>query len=291
MRTALLEGLGLAGRQGDLVGTALLARAAAIQVRRSEGTARRMQDLASLSIGVMAILDAEVTGRASAGMARALDGVPSALGAITGGIAVAAGRLEPSPLPGPETDATAPLGWEVFRLLQSILAPPDLRTDPYYIAGRTRPELLFVSGRDEGQPVGRLGISAFRWMLLAATPHGPARSAAAWWILNRGAEEVDRTMQDSFHWKNLHSGLAPVEPELLLTGLILLQNESYGLDRRDVYSDAHPVARATLASAADILGLEGIAEDLGGEATRIEGEAGSRWSQWLDTIREGPIDW
>jgi hypothetical protein len=128
-------------------------------------------------------------------------------------------------------------------------------------------------------------------MLLAAAPHGPTRSAAAWWILNRGAEEVDRTMQDSFHWKNLRSGLAPVEPELLLTGLILLQNESYVPDRRDVYSDAHPVARAILASAADILRLEGIAESLGGQATPIEGEAGNRWSQWRNTTREGPIDW
>jgi hypothetical protein len=154
------------------------------------------------------------------GLAQALSNVPSALPAIAGGIAIASPDLqfglERFPAE-PEAWARAPVDWAVFSILQSFLG------DPYLPPVDESNPLIEPVSRDDGQPIGRLGISAYRWMRIAEARAGPERSVAARWILERGSDEVQRAMRDSFHWQNLQAGLAPVEPELLLAGLIFLQ--------------------------------------------------------------------
>jgi hypothetical protein len=80
MKPAVLTSLGLGDHVDNVVGTALLARAAAMQERQTEGASARMQDLAALSIGAMAVLSTEITRRAASGLAITLSQTPSALG-------------------------------------------------------------------------------------------------------------------------------------------------------------------------------------------------------------------
>lgn len=293
MKPSVLYSLGLGDHLDNVVGTALLARAAAIQVRRTEGPSARMQDLAALSMGTMAVLDTGVTRRAASGLAITLSSVQSALGAIAGSIAAASGV--PPATAGlflPESEMLgAPLDWLVFSVLQAGLvadrgplrvqpSPPSLYLD----------EVLRTGSRDEGQPIGRLGISAYRWTRLTSAPPGPERAAARW-ILERGAEDVERAMHDSFHWQKLHVGLAPVEPELLLAGLILLSGEPDNPIEPDIRSASRPVVRAALATAACMLGQDRLALDLGGPETEITGQAGHRWHRWLDNASQDPLTW
>lgn len=296
MRPALIAQLGFGDRLGNVIGSALLARAAAIQTRRIEGPSRRMQDLAALSIGVMAILDTAVTRRAVTGLAVTLAGAPSPLGAIANSIAVATGEWpsHSAPfMPEPETLTEAPIDWVVFRLLQTVLVNPELEADQYQIRNRYLDEMLAVIGRDDGQPVGRLGISAYRWMRVVTSRPGPERANAALWLVGRASEESEHAMSDSFHWQNLHAGLAPVEPELLLVGLILIREVSPSVKRFQALIEptGRPVINATLASAAGLLGREELAADLGGPSAEISGEAGDRWRQWLNSTGDGPLTW
>jgi hypothetical protein len=276
MRPRVLAGLGLEYHLDDAVGTALLARAAAIQVRRTQGPTVQVQDLAALSLGAMAVLDAEVTKRATAGLgvALAIARVPSPLGAVAVAISAATTDYEFAPLPPPELLRSAPLGYAVF----SLLWPIDYAGD-----------ILEAISRDDGEPIGRLGIAAYRWARLAAAEAGAQRSAAARWILDRGAEEVERAMRDAYHWRRLHAGLAPVEPELLLAALILLREEPERT-RFEAAEDAagHPVVRAAIVTAASMRGDERLAERLGGADEPVYGAAGERWRRWQDRISEGP---
>jgi hypothetical protein len=289
MRPSTLTGLGLGERLDSVVGTALLARAAAMQVRRSEGPSARMQDLAALSLGTMALLDVEVTGRAASGLALTFSDVPSALPAIAAGIAAATGSARTaSGFFLAEADAlpAVPVDWAVFSILQELLWEPH-RPRRRYPGG-----IAAAIGRDDGQPIGRLGISAYRWMRLAEVRTRPDRAAAALWILERGADEVEQAMRDSFHWQSLHAGLAPLEPELLLAGLILLGAASQRSSPAvDVPSANRPVVRATLAVAAGMLGQARLAEDLGGPAAEIGGQPGRRWRRWQASAGEGTLVW
>jgi hypothetical protein len=164
MRPATLASLGLGERLDNVVGTALLARAAAMQVLRSEGPSARMQHLAALSIGTIALLDVQVTARAAAGLALALSDVPKALPAIAAGIAAASGSQQGVPGPffaEPGIFPAVPPDWAVFSLLQAAISDGSV---PRFHPG----EIATAIGRDEGQPIGRLGISAFRWLRLPA---------------------------------------------------------------------------------------------------------------------------
>lgn len=294
MKPSVLNNLGLGDHVDNVVGTALFARAAAIQVRRTEGPSARMQDLAALSLGTMAVLDTGVTRRAASGLAITLSSAQSALGAIAGGIVAASGV---PPATGglflPEWEMLGvPLDWLVFSVLQA-----DLAADRGPLRVQPSPPRLYLNDaletarRDDGQPIGRLGISAYRWMRLISVPPGPERATAARWILERGAEDVERAMQDSFHWQRLHVGLAPVEPELLLAGLILLGGEPNSPIEPDTRSASRPVVRAALATAACMLGQDDLALDLGGPETEVNGQAGHRWHRWLDNASEGPLTW
>ncbi len=95
MRPQTLADLDLAEYLDDVVGTAMAARAAAMQVRRTEGATARMQDLAALALGSLALLDVEVTAQAAAGLAVALSDVPSALPVIAAGLATAGDAVHP----------------------------------------------------------------------------------------------------------------------------------------------------------------------------------------------------
>lgn len=294
MKPAVLTSLGLDGHVDNVVGTALLARAAAMDERRTGGASARMEDLAALSIGAMAVLSADVTRRAASGLAMTLAQTASTLGAIAGGIAVAIGDPPPNRglfLTDPQTVGAAPFGWLVFSILQAVLAVPDPLTDDLRWRDARLEELFAVVGRDDGQPVGRLGISAYRWMRLASFPSGPERSYAARWILERGAEDVERAMQDVYHWQRLHAGLAPVEPELLLAALVFLRGEPLSPFGPDSRAASRPVVTAALATAACMLGQDDLARELGGPETVIEGRAGGRWQRWLDHLSEGPLTW
>jgi hypothetical protein len=287
MRPATLASLGLGERLDNVVGTALLARAAAMQVRRSEGPSARMQHMAALSIGTIALLDVQVTARAAAGLALTLSDVPTALPAIAAGIAAASGSQQGVPGPffaEPGIFPAVPPDWAVFSFLQAAIS--DVRVPRFYPG-----EIARAIGRDEGQPIGRLGISAYRWLRLAEVPAGAERVAAARWILERGADEVDQAIRDTVHWQTLRAGLAPVEPELLLAALVFVRASQHGQIGVDVRSVDRPVIRAALAVAAGMLGQLDIAEELGGPAAEIGGTAGTRWEHWLARSGEGPLHW
>jgi hypothetical protein len=189
-----------------------------------------------------------------------------------------------------QTVSAAPLDWLVFSILQAVLTSPDTLVEEYGWRDAFPDGILAAIGRDDGQPVGRLGISAYRWMRLVSVPPGQERSDAARWILERGAEDVERAMQDAYHWQRLHAGLAPVEPELLLAALILSAQPHRPFEP-DARAANRPVVRAALATAACMLGQDDLALELGGPETEIDGHAGNRWRQWLDNASEGPLTW
>jgi hypothetical protein len=117
---------------------------------------------------------------------------------------------------------------------------------------------------------------------------GSDRAFAAGELLDQGNAEVKHAMRDSFHWHKLGAGLAPIEPELLLAGLILLQASpdflpDLGEDRR--------VIRATLAVAAEMLGNRDDAERLGGDPADIAGLLADRWYGWLERNADGLPHW
>jgi hypothetical protein len=295
MRPGTLEALDL-GKQldnvvqldkvvGTVVGTALLARASAMQVLRTEGPNARMQDLAALAIGTMALLDVEVTREAAAGLARDLAGVPSALPAIAAGIGSPVGPLaswREQRLIEPAIPERMTVDWAVFRVMQNVLTHPESRGRPYPPGSE---ELI---ERDGGQGVGRLGFPAYRWMRVAKAERPEDRSLAVADLLTWGNAEVKQAMRDSFHWQKLSAGLAPIEPELLLAGMIRLQDTpgSY------LPPDDLQVVRATLAVAADMLGNPGIASELGGPEAEISGPPGERWRRWRrEGAGGGPLHW
>jgi hypothetical protein len=96
--------------------------------------------------------------------------------------------------PDEQTIAAASVDWLVFGVLQAALTGPGTLNDGY--GWQTDfPNGMLAAGLDDGQPVGRLGISAYRLMRSASVPPGPERSDAARWILERGAEEVERAVR------------------------------------------------------------------------------------------------
>ena len=245
-----------------------------------------MQDLAALSIGTLALLDVPVTRQAAAGLASALSNVQSALSAIAAGIATTFDGPRPAweqPPAGSDAQSTVPVDWAVFSIMQRLLVNPSRQPGGYPT------DMATVIARDEGQGIGRLGISAFRWMRVAEAETVRERSIATHWILERGAYEIEQAMRDSFHWRNLDAGLAPIEPELLLAGLILL---SPGLSiETDTHSLDRPVVRATLAVAAGMLGNFELAQELGGSAADIKGELEDRWEQWKARVGDTALPW
>jgi hypothetical protein len=45
-------------------------------------------------------------------------------------------------------------------------------------------------------------------------------------LYRRAGEQIDSARADAFHWKHLHSGVLPVEPELLAAGLVFVRYRS-----------------------------------------------------------------
>jgi hypothetical protein len=284
MRLGTLEALDLGDHLDDVVGTALLARASAMQVRRTEGRNARMQDLAALALGTMALLDVEVTRQAAIGLAWTLAGVRSALPPIAAGIGFPVGAPESSReqrLIEPPNPERMTIDWAVFRVMQNVLTDPQSRGRPY------PPDSEELIERDGGQGVGRLGFPAYRWMRVAEAKGPQDRSSAVADILTWGNAEVKQAMRDSFHWRKLSAGLAPIEPELVLAGMIMLKTTP------DNYlpPDDLQVFRATLAVAADMLGNPAIASELGGPETEIGGQLGDRWRTWRERVGSHPLTW
>jgi hypothetical protein len=257
MRSGTLEALGLGGLEDRVAGTALLARTAARHSLSVEGASQHTSSLALLSISALALMDATTARRAAAGLADALAGRSSPLVPLLAGLAPRAPEAAPEPRfrwsldgieDGPARRDGAVFALVAFRAAQlGLPVPVDWAEAPWYWRGEVE--------RQRSLPVGRLGIPVSRWLALTNDDLGQVRSAALE-VLRRGADEMRIAMSDAYHWRMLHSGLAPIEPELLLAAMVLhaaaqLMDEGYGSEvERELEDDE--VLRAVFVVAGDL---------------------------------------
>jgi hypothetical protein len=256
MRREVLSALGLSGLENRVVGAALLARTAARQSFRVEGASPRTTSLALLSIGALALVDGTSARQVAAGLAEALQGQPTPLIPLLAGLAQGtAGREEPRPLDwslDAIEDARARREGAVFALVTLHAAELGLPVQAYW--GESPSYLHGEAERQRSLPTGRLGIPVSRWLALATDEPRRARVAALD-VLRRGADEMRLAMSDVHHWRMLHAGLAPVEPELLLAALVLhasARDDGFGSEVEDELDDDE-VIRATVVVAGDLL--------------------------------------
>jgi hypothetical protein len=91
---------------------------------------------------------------------------------------------------------------------------------------------LSLTESASGARTGRLGlpISLYRALLddITDTSNVPNAkfppSLAS--LYRRAGEQIDSARNDAFHWNHLHSGVLPVEPELLAAGLVFVRYRS-----------------------------------------------------------------
>jgi hypothetical protein len=96
---------------------------------------------------------------------------------------------------------------------------------------------LFLTEASSGARTGRLGlpIRLYRALLedimntseLAQTKLPPSLAS----LFQRAGEQIDSARTDVFHWTHLHSGVLPVEPELLAAGLVFVRYRSRAIKR------------------------------------------------------------
>lgn len=292
MRAGVTAALRLTDVESRLVGGALLARTAARHLLAVEGPSARAQSLISLSIGTFAVIDSEVTARMCAGLPRVLahgEGGTVPLFAALGAAAAPAGELEPVDWSPESPDPAAVRSGMVFALVAArmgVLGLPVPPVIPPWATDGFRDVVL----RQPAAPVGRLRIPVRRWLSID-DPELSVTMNAALDVIRRGADEVGLAMTDAYHWRWLHAGMAPVEPELLLAGMAVhaAARESGYSDQVEVEAERDPVVRAVLVASADLVPREwGLAREFGsrwgGEDRAVGGAAGDRLSSWRERV-------
>ena len=96
---------------------------------------------------------------------------------------------------------------------------------------------LLLTETSSGARTGRLGLPVrlYRALLEDVTdaPTLPKnkvpRSLVSFY--QRAGEQIDSARDDAFHWSHLHSGVLPVEPELLAAGLVFVRDRSRATKR------------------------------------------------------------
>jgi hypothetical protein len=89
---------------------------------------------------------------------------------------------------------------------------------------------LSLTEAASGERTGRLGLPLrlYRAVLEDATATSNARNTkppqSLVSLYQRAGEQFDSARSDAFHWKHLHSGVLPVEPELLAAGLVFVRH-------------------------------------------------------------------
>jgi hypothetical protein len=91
---------------------------------------------------------------------------------------------------------------------------------------------LSLTESASGTRTGRLGLPLrlYRTLLEDITDASnaprtkPPQSLVS--LYRRAGEQIDSARADAFHWKHLHSGVLPVEPELLAAGLVFVRYRS-----------------------------------------------------------------
>lgn len=136
-------------------------------------------------------------------------------------------------------------------------------------------------------------------MFALATDDRRQASLAAIDVLRRGADEIRLAMSDVHHWRMLHAGLAPVEPELLLAALVLLAAGRDDGFAPEVEAElaADEVIQATVVVAGDLLPetwhrppSRSLIDRWGGENAAPPGAAGARFAHWQNSVKLSSAD-
>ncbi len=302
MREQTLADLQLIDAAPELLGSAILARTATRHLMSAGGFDQGAAALAAVAIGRFAVLDGEVTARLCSGLSTALDERAAAAAPLYGALGSTAVvpadqtpvRWQPRPAEQDPEDWREHVVFSlVARHLRAAGLPVSLDLPEADLDGFRDAAL-----RDQrGAPVGRLRFPVGRWLALdAESPR--AVLIAALDLARRGADIVGQAMIDTHHWRQLHTGLAPAEPELLLVGLAFHVAAAAVGYPDDVQAEiaADPVLRAVLVTAADLLpatewfGADDFARRWGGDKPLSPRDVDDPMYSW-STLVDGGYRW
>lgn len=96
---------------------------------------------------------------------------------------------------------------------------------------------LSLTETSSGARTGRLGLPVrlYRALLEDVTDSTLPKTKLPQSLVSfyqRAGEQIDSARSDVFHWSHLHSGVLPVEPELLAAGLVFVRDQSRVTNRR-----------------------------------------------------------